>query len=171
MAFYGITYYIASYYHNTLQVLGASNSSTTVYRFEFNLTQTQLGFFGLDFYDLRMYHSSCKKPAISANMQTYLNGNTKSILFNNSFTQNSDQKAYSYNKQTYQPGRYSVFVGVVFSSIDVPDFAFRAYLNESVKIGFKTYKNISAGLSDINTVLQPSSQSVSFITYNSTQKQ
>lgn len=108
--------------------------------FEFTLTETVDGFFGVDFYNPRMYPDNCKSKSSSAFMNIYLDGN---------FVQGrpvSDDLYYAFIRNNWLPGQYTVIItNSDWDTVDVKDFSFRTFLPVSVDITLRTF-NSSADL-------------------------
>eukprot|EP00347_Sterkiella_histriomuscorum_P020656 403336970 len=131
------------------------SSTATIYtdvglgsKFEFTLGSAVDGFFGIDFYNTRMYPVGCKTTFTQLYMQVYLDGKVFSTAWADE-TQN-----YGFIQGTWPAGKYMVLTSAHYwDNNDVRDFSFRTFLPVSVVItgtNFKTSDEKIAALASID---------------------
>lgn len=105
-------------------------------KFEFTLTSAVDGFFGVDFYNPRMYPVGCRSTNSYAYMQVYLDGTYVTATW----VEDSDN--YSFIRRTWLPGHYTILISMInWDANDVQDFSFRTFLPVSVPITLTTFNS------------------------------
>ena len=158
-----ISYFQEDYIHSSVRM---NNSNSTAKRFEFILNTTLDGFIGMDFYDPRMYAYGCKQNQTTADFRVFQDGE----LVSGGWWGYSDNNHYAFLRRNWTAGRYSVFIQVNWTSVDVKDYAFRIYFNQSFAIGVQEYATNDIAYASVYTPLNISAimRSISFTTLNLT---
>lgn len=90
------------------------------------------GFFGVDFYNPRMYPDGCRTSSSSADVTIIKDG--KRVYSFKAY----DYQNYGYVRDDWTPGNYQVIIQASWLSGDVRDYAFRTFLPSAAKFDITT---------------------------------
>lgn len=117
--------------------------------FSFELKESYDGYFGVDFYNPRMYAEGCRNGSTSADVMIILNGKRLSSF------KVYDTNNYGYLRNTWTAGKYQVVVSPSWLPNDVRDYAFRTFLPSAAKFSITQTSFTSAAdrLSQLSDLL------------------